>query len=346
MPRYTLDELIKKMEPQGQRDKALIGRCVDGLGLYTAQIAAENRHSAAIDKMRELVENLVCYWGLNDDSLNKNAKPLEDFLQAFDDRVSEARTGGAVIGDVFQTAPNVIYGLYRYGEDMVGSMGNDAMGDILDTSELMKEIAEAWDFESDVLDGLTVRLETEVREMLGNTPLPGQPISGVVNAGYEINRAVMFDNGLGIVLAHHPYAPSPFVTWRFGIDDDGGKWYEWGHYYSVEDRAKIDYITRAGEYMEMYGVKEIPFSFAAAEVEAEQNYNMIDGVKNNEGEPKPDLTDGQTHEEIRELAPETLSDEDSGKLSVLEQIRAAQSAPKQPREPKPEREKTRQGLEL
>ena len=36
------------------------------------------------------------------------------------------------------------------------------------------------------------------------------------------------------------------------------------------------------------------------------NYNMLDGRLNNEPPERPDLTDGQTYEEIRELAPETL----------------------------------------
>ncbi|MDR1538093.1 MAG: hypothetical protein LBU32_08870 [Clostridiales bacterium] len=36
MLRYTLEELIKIMEPQARRDKALIDKCIDGLGLYAA----------------------------------------------------------------------------------------------------------------------------------------------------------------------------------------------------------------------------------------------------------------------------------------------------------------------
>jgi len=63
---------------------------------------------------------------------------------------------------------------------------------------------------------------------------------------------------------------------------------------------------------------------------AEQNYNMIDGIPNNE-KHRLDLTDGQTHEEIRELAPETLPED---KPSVLEQIREARKAPPAPRKQK------------
>ena len=222
MPSYTLDELIEKMEPQAHRNHALIRRCVDGLGLYAAQIAEQDRHSSKIDKMRMLAETLVSYWGLNDASFYKYAKPLEEFMDAFDARVDAARTGEKITSDVYQTSHNVIYGLYCYGEDMVTSQGADAMIEILDMNDLMKEIGDAWDFEPEVIDGLAARLTAEVRIMLEKITLPGQSVSGVLNAGYEITQAVMFENDMGIVLAHHPDAPSPFVTWRFGMDDAGG----------------------------------------------------------------------------------------------------------------------------
>ena len=48
------------------------------------------------------------------------------------------------------------------------------------------------------------------------------------------------------------------------------------------------------------------------------NYNMLDGRLNNEPPVRPDLTDGQTYEEIRELAPETLPDE---KPSLMERLK-------------------------
>ena len=43
-----------------------------------------------------------------------------------------------------------------------------------------------------------------------------------------------------------------------------------------------------------------------AEVSAEGNYNMIDGILNNAPPQRDDLTDGQTFDEIKNLAPETL----------------------------------------
>lgn len=53
------------------------------------------------------------------------------------------------------------------------------------------------------------------------------------------------------------------------------------------------------------------------EILTEQNYNMIDGLQNNQRIPAADLTDGQTYEEITELAPETLPE----RASVMKQIR-------------------------
>ena len=49
------------------------------------------------------------------------------------------------------------------------------------------------------------------------------------------------------------------------------------------------------------------------------NYNMLDGRLNNEPPERPDLTDGQTYEEIRELAPESLPEE---KPSPMEKLKS------------------------
>ena len=58
-----------------------------------------------------------------------------------------------------------------------------------------------------------------------------------------------------------------------------------------------------------------------AEMSMEQNYDQIDGLLNNLSSPKADLTDGQTFDEIQELAPETLRETE--KPSVIKQIDAA-----------------------
>ncbi|MDD3229813.1 MAG: DUF4316 domain-containing protein [Oscillospiraceae bacterium] len=58
-----------------------------------------------------------------------------------------------------------------------------------------------------------------------------------------------------------------------------------------------------------------------AEMALEGNYNQIDGIINNE-KPRFDLTDGQSYEDLRELAPEALPEE---RLSVLERLAQAKN---------------------
>ena len=364
MPSYTLDELIKMMEPQALRDRALMNECVIGLGTYAAQNARERSSHELINKTRELVNRIVGYWGLNEE---EQAPSLEEYLQGYDMQVYHAKKSAAPVIAPLQLQTDTINGLFRYGADMIVSQGNTAMSGILDMGDLMKKLAGYWNYEPyAAVEELAGHLTAEVRTMLDKSTLPGQPVSGVLNAGYEIKQAVMFENGLGFVLAHHPDAPSPFVTWRFGMDDVGGKWYEWGNYFSTEERVKIDYISRVADYAETHRITDKPLPTADAELDVEQNYNMLDGVQNNIAVPKPDLTDGQTHEELLELAPEMVDDGNGeksdvplptagraadkdtpiGPLSVMALIKSAQNAPKLPREPKPEREKKPHAREL
>lgn len=62
---------------------------------------------------------------------------------------------------------------------------------------------------------------------------------------------------------------------------------------------------------------------AELDLEGEKgNYNMIDGIVNNDPPARADLTDGQTYEEIKELAPETLNTQ---KPSIMEKLKEAKT---------------------
>ena len=74
--RYTLSETEEITAAQSRLDKALISRCIEGLGLYAAQIAAENKYSSEIGEIRELAETLIGYWGLD----CKSVKPAEEIM--------------------------------------------------------------------------------------------------------------------------------------------------------------------------------------------------------------------------------------------------------------------------
>lgn len=151
-----------------------------------------------------------------------------------------------------------------------------------------------------VLDGFIDR----AREITAT--LEAQRSAGMVGS-YTITRSIQFDNDRGFAYGENPKAAQPFATWQF-TNDNGVRDHYWGHYHSGQDAALTDYENRVNEYMaenpHLRVVVDNPF--AAAEMSTEQNYNQIDGLRNNIAVSKADLTDGQTLEEIKELAPEML----------------------------------------
>ena len=155
--------------------------------------------------------------------------------------------------------------------------------------------------------------------------LPGTPEVGHKVQGYEISRSVWFDDGRGFAIGHNQEAAAPFVCWQF-TTENGQRDFYWGYFCNEETAATDNLTARTMVHMIDESVREIPNPLAAAEMSAEQNYNMVDGVLNNE-KNRLDLTDGQTHEEVQELAPETMLRE---KPSVLEKIREAKNEPPAP----------------
>lgn len=155
--------------------------------------------------------------------------------------------------------------------------------------------------------------------------LPGAPEAGHSVQGYAISRSILFDNRRGFAIGHNTEAAAQHVCWQF-TPNDGKRDFYWGHYFNTKKDAIDDYIARVMNQMIDGQAYEIGNSLAAVEMSTEQNYNMLDGTINNEN-PRLDLTDGQTYEEIQELTPETLSQE---KSSVMEQIREAKKAPPTP----------------
>ena len=74
--------------------------------------------------------------------------------------------------------------------------------------------------------------------------------------GYEVKRAITFENDRGFALAENPNAVDPFVTWQFTEEENGKRDYYWGHYCTNEDTAVNDYVLRVAEYAEKYGLSE------------------------------------------------------------------------------------------
>jgi hypothetical protein len=159
--------------------------------------------------------------------------------------------------------------------------------------------------------------------------LPGRPESGVAVHGYEIVRSIAFDDQRGFAIGLNPDAVNQFVCWQF-TTGNGNRDFYGGYYANGLAGAADNYVARVMVHMSNCGVQEVHNHLAAAEMSAEQNFNMIDGSLNNE-KPRLDLTDGQTHEEVQALVPEPLPEE---KPSVMGQIREARKEPPAPRKHK------------
>jgi len=52
---------------------------------------------------------------------------------------------------------------------------------------------------------------------------------------YKIIRSIMIDNEQGYVIAHNPYAVSPYVCWKLSVSADGERRYDWGIYGDEQD---------------------------------------------------------------------------------------------------------------
>lgn len=171
--------------------------------------------------------------------------------------------------------------------------------------------------------------------------LPGREESGETIHGYEVIRSIAFDDQRGFAIGHNPSAAEPFVSWQFTVENGNSEYY-WGRYSSDLAGAGDSFTARTLIHMQDARAQEIGSPIAAVEMSTEQNYNMIDGQRNNMAHEKADLTDGQTHAELQELAPETLPTQ---KPSVLEQIREARKNPA-PSLPKAELDRGTLELEL
>jgi hypothetical protein len=148
--------------------------------------------------------------------------------------------------------------------------------------------------------------------------LPGAPETGCMVQDYEITRSIWFDDKRGFVIAHDPDAVSPYVCWQFSAEDNKRDFY-WGTYCATERDATLNYTARILIHMKDETITEISNPLLATELSTEQNYNMIDGIINNE---KSRPVQGEEH---------ALTGD---RPSALAQIREAKTKPPAPRKQK------------
>ncbi|MCL1842617.1 MAG: hypothetical protein FWF79_02270 [Defluviitaleaceae bacterium] len=250
-------ENIKPAELASRQNRKVMLDCITALGDYAALLVANgNGTSAPIKEMREVVSDMVQYWGLDADNDDMGEKA---FLRNFDDKIHDARISPPEV-DTFSVCSDALTGLAQHGEDLIGSQGNDAMHEILKTADLLDEVGEYFGYiqETEFANNSARWLRNSVAGMLKEYDLPGKAVEGIINANYTIKQAVLFDNNMGIAFAHNPAAASPYVTWQMFNNSVNKQEFEWGNYFSTEEKALVDYIARHKDYTENHKVKEIP----------------------------------------------------------------------------------------
>jgi hypothetical protein len=103
--------------------------------------------------------------------------------------------------------------------------------------------------------------------------LPGFSESGEMVNGYEIIRAISFDDMRGFAIAHDPNAVSPYVCWQFTVEN-GVRDFYWGDYNNDEKGAADNFIARVIKHMDGENVKELPDYFATTNKSKEQSEEL------------------------------------------------------------------------
>jgi hypothetical protein len=125
---------------QTQYDRLLMRRCVEGLGLYAAQCAASDPQSPKLAEIRNLIEDLISYWSLDDGA---DAIPMENFLRSFDQRLHAAETDM----DALLYRADTLGGLSLYMDEISGTHGDEMKDHISAVNDLIQEITAFWNDE-------------------------------------------------------------------------------------------------------------------------------------------------------------------------------------------------------
>lgn len=102
----TIDEFIARMEPAYRKQQAVIEKCLAGLTVYAAGLAANGQMD---DRLRDHVDAMPLFWGL---------EQPEQYLTAFDQAVSEAQSSGAAPELSEPGKADILAGLTLYAQEL------------------------------------------------------------------------------------------------------------------------------------------------------------------------------------------------------------------------------------
>ena len=87
--------------------------------------------------------------------------------------------------------------------------------------------------------------------------LPGHAEHGERVQGYEIIRAIAFDDQRGFAIGYNPSAVTPYVCWQFTSAENGHRDYYWGTYSGSDKYAEDNFRARIIVHMSGEPVREV-----------------------------------------------------------------------------------------
>jgi hypothetical protein len=141
-----------------------------------------------------------------------------------------------------------------------------------------------------VLDGFANHIR-KLNDAVGadRFALPGHAENGESVQGYEIIRAIQFDDQRGFAIGCSSTAPTSFVCWQF-TTENGQRDYYWGQYTDELQSAADNLIARVINHLDDKNVKEIQKPQTEPALESatqEEKPSVLGQIREAKKTPKP-----------------------------------------------------------
>lgn len=146
-----------------QGENALIAHCIDGLTEYAAELLQRDveKGTAELPFLRDLIDLLWCYWGLDDENLGT----CEEFLAVFDHKMLEAEQDQRQWNPSLEQVNGVVQGLYTHSVDLISGQGfEEAAEPVEQYKRLIRETTAFWNYHSPLPDKLCAQLDVKLQE--------------------------------------------------------------------------------------------------------------------------------------------------------------------------------------
>lgn len=132
-----------------RKDRELARAVLKGLTVYGEQIARQGK-ADEVQQIRRIVDEISGYWGVDG---------RRDWTGEFDERIREVSQKGNLpqhCSNLMQI--KAVKGLYRYAEEMAEVQGVEEIDRILEISDVIRRMGQAWEMSKNEINGVCHRI--------------------------------------------------------------------------------------------------------------------------------------------------------------------------------------------